>query len=249
MAEWEIGVSGDVSTDPFKGPRTRSPADAAAAAGPRAWNSASGGEPAGLHPFDFPMLRNSVPYNGRQRVYALPLVRGVSPARSMRKYGTQNTVIPTALATGNCDLRTDCTPARSSPTLAAGRPAWPISMTTRPAAKADRRHCDRLVRRGGIGAAAAAISAAAGCIRRAWATATIGSATICKAIRIRARWGCFDTRPTTTSAPARDRALRLTITAMPDLVGGAMLANEFIRAAHPVRGARCRRDAAVGHRT
>ncbi len=31
----------------------------------------------GLHPFDIPMLRNTVPYNGRAVLHALPLVRGL----------------------------------------------------------------------------------------------------------------------------------------------------------------------------
>jgi hypothetical protein len=31
--------------------------------------------------------------------------------RSGRQNGSQNTVIPTALATGNCELRTECTAA------------------------------------------------------------------------------------------------------------------------------------------
>ena len=52
-------------------------AHAAAPAQPRIRNPEARRAALGLHPFDIPMLRNSVPYNGRAAVHALPLVRGV----------------------------------------------------------------------------------------------------------------------------------------------------------------------------
>jgi len=58
----------------------------------------------GLHPFDIPMLRNTVPYNGRRSCMRCRWCVGFACELSART-GTHNTVIPAALATGNCDLR------------------------------------------------------------------------------------------------------------------------------------------------
>jgi choline dehydrogenase-like flavoprotein len=61
----------------------------------------------GLHPFDIPMLRNTVPYNGRRSCMRCRWCVGFACEVDART-GTHNTVIPTALATGNCELRTGC---------------------------------------------------------------------------------------------------------------------------------------------
>jgi choline dehydrogenase-like flavoprotein len=61
----------------------------------------------GLHPFDIPMLRNTVPYNGRRSCMRCRWCCGFACELSART-GTHNTVIPAALATGNCELRTEC---------------------------------------------------------------------------------------------------------------------------------------------
>jgi choline dehydrogenase-like flavoprotein len=61
----------------------------------------------GLHPFDIPMLRNSVPYNGRRSCMRCRWCVGFACELSART-GTHNTVIPTALASGQCELRTGC---------------------------------------------------------------------------------------------------------------------------------------------
>ena len=61
----------------------------------------------GLHPFPIPMLRNSVPYNGRPACIRNRTCVGFAcPVDG--KNGTHNTVIPTAMATGNCEVRTHC---------------------------------------------------------------------------------------------------------------------------------------------
>lgn len=106
-AEWEIGVSGDQGPDPFKAPRGKP-----LPMPPLPMNRASralkeAGERIGLHPFDIPMLRNSVPYNGRPGCMRCRWCVGFA-CEVNAKCGTQNTVIPTALATGNCELRTGC---------------------------------------------------------------------------------------------------------------------------------------------
>ena len=106
-AEWEMGVSGDVSTDPFKAPRRRPlpmppfpPNREHEVLHPAA-------KRLGLHPFDIPMLRNTVPYNGRGPCMRCRWCVGFACEVNART-GTHNTVIPKALATGNCELRTDC---------------------------------------------------------------------------------------------------------------------------------------------
>ncbi len=107
-AEWEIGVSGDLSGNPFQGPRrkplpmpplppTREHLLLEKAARAKGW-----------HPFSIPMLRNSVPYNGRTACMRCRWCVGFA-CELDAKCGTQNTVLPTALATGHCTLRTECT--------------------------------------------------------------------------------------------------------------------------------------------
>jgi choline dehydrogenase-like flavoprotein len=106
-AEHEIGVSGDVSTDPFHGPRKR---DLPMPPLPPnkeleiLWPAA---KRLGLHPFNVPMLRNSVPYNGRGPCMRCRWCCGYA-CEVDAKNGSQNTVIPIALSTGNCELRTEC---------------------------------------------------------------------------------------------------------------------------------------------
>jgi choline dehydrogenase-like flavoprotein len=106
-AEYEIGVSGDVTPDPFHGPRRRP-----LPMPPLPVNREYGilkpaAQRLGLHPFDLPMLRNSVPYNGRPPCMQCRWCVGFA-CEVNAKCGTQNTAIPTALATGNCELRTGC---------------------------------------------------------------------------------------------------------------------------------------------
>jgi choline dehydrogenase-like flavoprotein len=104
-AEWEIGVSGDDSNNPFKGPR-RKPLPMpplAPTKEQRVLHAAA--ERLKLHPFHIPMLRNTVPYNGRGACMRCRWCVGF-PCEVDAKCGTQNTVIPTALASGNCELRT-----------------------------------------------------------------------------------------------------------------------------------------------
>ena len=106
-AEYEIGVSGDYSTTPFHAPRRRDlpmpplpPNREFAILEPAA-------KRLGLHPFHLPMLRNSVPYNGRGPCMRCRWCCGFA-CETDAKNGTQNTVIPIALNTGNCELRTQC---------------------------------------------------------------------------------------------------------------------------------------------
>ncbi len=106
-AEWEIGVSGDDSNNIFRAPRRR-PLPMPPLPPNREYQIL---KPAalrlGLHPFDIPMLRNSVPYNGRAACMRCRWCVGFA-CEVDAKNGTQNTVVPAALATGNCELRSEC---------------------------------------------------------------------------------------------------------------------------------------------
>jgi len=104
-AETEIGVSGDDSNNPFKGPR-RKPLPMPPLAATREHRLLdAAARRLGLHPFHIPMARNSVPYNGRPGCMRCRWCVGFL-CEVNAKCGTQNTVIPTALASGNCELRT-----------------------------------------------------------------------------------------------------------------------------------------------
>jgi len=106
-AEYEIGVSGDYSGTPFKGERKR-PLPMPPLPPGREFSIL---EPAakrlGLHPFHIPMTRNSVPYNGRGPCMRCRWCVGFA-CEVDAKNGSQNTVIPVALNTGMCELRTEC---------------------------------------------------------------------------------------------------------------------------------------------
>jgi choline dehydrogenase-like flavoprotein len=106
-AEWELGVSGDVTDNIFAAPR-RKPLPMPPLPPNREYQTL---HPAalrlGLHPFDIPMLRNTVPYNGRRSCMRCRWCVGFACEVNART-GTHNTVIPAALATGNCELRTEC---------------------------------------------------------------------------------------------------------------------------------------------
>ncbi len=106
-AEYEIGISGDYSGTPFHGPRRR-PLPMPPLPPNREFGIL---EPAakrlGLHPFHLPMARNSIAYNGRGPCMRCRWCCGFA-CEVDAKNGSQNTVIPVALNTGNCELRTEC---------------------------------------------------------------------------------------------------------------------------------------------
>ena len=106
-AEWEIGVAGDHNATPFMAPRKKPypmPPFEYHREGQMLHDTATR---MGLHPFSIPMLRNSVRYNGRPACYRVRNCVGFAcPVGA--KCGTHNTVIPIAINTGNCELRTHC---------------------------------------------------------------------------------------------------------------------------------------------
>jgi choline dehydrogenase-like flavoprotein len=109
-AEWEIGVSGLAGENPFEGPRSKGY--------PMPPHDYTGEgrilEPAarriGMHPFHIPMLRNTVPYGGRPACIHCRYCVGFA-CEVNAKCGTQNTVIPRAIETGNCEVRAGCVAA------------------------------------------------------------------------------------------------------------------------------------------
>ncbi|MBI4873700.1 MAG: GMC family oxidoreductase [Acidobacteria bacterium] len=106
-AEWELGVSGDVAPDPFKGPRKKPLPMPPLPGNKECELLRAAARRLGWHPFDVPMARNSVPFQGRQACMRCRWCVGFA-CEVNAKNGTHNTVIPAALATGHCELRTGC---------------------------------------------------------------------------------------------------------------------------------------------
>ena len=106
-AEWDIGVSGKSGANTHEAPRQKPypmpplPFNTAAsvlfpAAKRLKWN-----------PFPIPMAINSVPYGGRPGCIACPHCVGFG-CEVNAKSSTAVTVIPRAIATGHCEMRTQC---------------------------------------------------------------------------------------------------------------------------------------------
>ncbi len=106
-AEWEIGVSGDESNNIFRPPRRRPLPMPPPSPSREHLLLKAAALRLGLHPFEAPMARNTVPFNGRGACMRCRWCVGFACEQDA-KNGTQNTVIPKALASGNCDLRTEC---------------------------------------------------------------------------------------------------------------------------------------------
>ena len=106
-AEYEIGISGDYSGTPFHGARRRPLPMPPLPPGREFGILEPAAKRLGLHPFHIPMARNSVPYNGRGPCMRCRWCVGFA-CEVDAKNGSQNTVIPMALNTGNCELRTEC---------------------------------------------------------------------------------------------------------------------------------------------
>jgi choline dehydrogenase-like flavoprotein len=105
-AEWEICVAGDDSKNPFAPPRKKLQPMPPFVHNKSATLLNDAALRLGLHPFSIPALRNSIPYGGRPACIRMRNCNG-SQCPVNAKGGTHNTVIPVALATGNCELRTD----------------------------------------------------------------------------------------------------------------------------------------------
>jgi choline dehydrogenase-like flavoprotein len=103
QAEWEIGVAGDGAGNTAQGPRRRGYPLPPLAANPQADLLQAGAARLGLNTFRPPALINTVPRHGRGACVQCGMCVGFA-CPSDAKNGTQNTAIPRALATGRCTL-------------------------------------------------------------------------------------------------------------------------------------------------
>ena len=110
-AEWEIGVGGNDHDRPHDGARTRGYPMPAVPAYAASRLLREGAAKLGIGTVQPPMLVNTVPRDGRAACIGCGSCVGFH-CPSDAKNGTQNTVIPRALATGHCDLLTSATVAR-----------------------------------------------------------------------------------------------------------------------------------------
>jgi choline dehydrogenase-like flavoprotein len=105
-AEIEIGVSGKGGANPNEGRRARDYPMPAVGPNRTTGVLARGASALGLSTFTPPLLVNSVARDGRPACIRCGSCVGF-PCPSNGKNGTQNTVIPRALATGRCELMTE----------------------------------------------------------------------------------------------------------------------------------------------
>ncbi len=106
-AEYELGVCGLAGADPFAGPRKKPYPLPPLPSNPQGELLAAAGKRLGWHPFPPPFAILTQPYQGRnacvQCAWCLGYVCEVDA-----KSSTAVTVIPRALKTGHCELRTGC---------------------------------------------------------------------------------------------------------------------------------------------
>lgn len=109
-AEWELGVSGD-GDGPWAGPRTRALPMPAVAAGPARERLARAATELGWSTVHVPLLVNSVPFLGRGACEQCGMCVGFAcPVDA--KNGSQNTMLPRAVATGNASVLLETRAAR-----------------------------------------------------------------------------------------------------------------------------------------
>lgn len=226
MAEEEVGVSGDMTPDPFHGPRKKPLPMPPLPPTKEHLLIEAAAKRMGLHPFPIPMLRNSVPYNGRPPCMRCRWCVGFA-CEVNAKGGTQNTVIPTALKTGNCHLETEAI-ASEITVDASGRPNGLI-------------YFDGKDRRQEVRAALLVVSGAA--IESARLLLNSRSRLFPEGIGNRYDWvgrnlqghsysgatGLFDFDTYDDLGPGASVALCDYNHGNPGLAGGALLCNEFIR--------------------
>jgi choline dehydrogenase-like flavoprotein len=105
-AEWEIGVAGQHGADPFAAPRRKPYPMPPFAHNKEGVVLEKAAKDLGWHSFPIPMLRNSTPYGGRPACIQCRYCVGFA-CEVNAKCGTHNTVIPAAMATGNCQVHTE----------------------------------------------------------------------------------------------------------------------------------------------
>ncbi|MFL6208623.1 MAG: GMC family oxidoreductase [Pyrinomonadaceae bacterium] len=110
-AEWELGVAGDADAIREQVPRRRSYPLPPVPPSPQTAALKRGAEQLGWVTTPVPLLINTAPYGGRAACIACKYCVGFA-CPTDAKNGTHNTMIPRALATGNCELLTGATVER-----------------------------------------------------------------------------------------------------------------------------------------
>jgi choline dehydrogenase-like flavoprotein len=105
-AEWELGVAGESNAIRHQVPRGRDYPLPAVPPSPQTIALANGASKLGWVTTPVPLLINTAPYQGRGSCIGCKYCVGFA-CPTDAKNGTQNTVIPRAVATGQCDLLTD----------------------------------------------------------------------------------------------------------------------------------------------
>jgi len=118
-AEWEVGVAGDSAGAARQWPRRKGYPLPPLPISPQGAALRAGAKTLGWDAFGIPALLNTAPYGGRAACIQCQYCIGV-PCPVDAKNGTHNTLIGRALATGRCDLLTECVVERIT-TDAAGR--------------------------------------------------------------------------------------------------------------------------------
>ena len=104
-AEWELGAAGDGNAIQHQIPRKRNYPLRPVPPSPQTVALQKAAQQLGWVTTPVPLLINTEPYGGRSACIACKYCVGFA-CPTDAKTGTQNTVIPRALAAGNCDLRT-----------------------------------------------------------------------------------------------------------------------------------------------
>ncbi len=104
-AEWEIGVAGDGAANAFQAPRRKGYPLPPVPLNRSGQVLQQGAQALGWNTFPVPLLINTVPRNGRDACVQCSYCVGFG-CPSDAKNGTHNTMIPRALATGHCELVT-----------------------------------------------------------------------------------------------------------------------------------------------
>ena len=104
-AEWELGVAGDGRSTQAEIPRRRNYPLPPVPPSPHTVALQHGARQLGWGTAPVPLLINTEPYGGRAACIECKYCVGFA-CPTDAKTGTQNTVLPRALATGNCELKT-----------------------------------------------------------------------------------------------------------------------------------------------
>ncbi len=107
QAEYELGVSGLAGADPFAPPRKKPYPVPPLPINPQGELFAKAARQLGLHPFPPPFAILTAPYQGRAACIRCPHCIG-HICEVDAKSSTLVTVLPMALKTGHCTLRTEC---------------------------------------------------------------------------------------------------------------------------------------------